>query len=273
MEKFFSVDGDTITVRHNSGFFSNCSVSLHAIVTLSNRTGRFPEHVDFSQTFREFKDPEDLEADVYPAYFAAQNQPRTRPPEGGAVNFPLYSLFDYREQSYTAIEPFMQRYFRPSQAVLHKALILQEKYGVNPDRLVTVCYRGTDKHLDATPGSFETYIDETRRRLEQDPMLDVLVQTDQQQFLDFARAELGSVLVIDDLPRTTSGTVMHRIVSDGKVDWAQTFLAVTWLIAQSRHLITHTGNVGRWLCLYRGHMDRVSQYFHPKGAETGGWIR
>jgi hypothetical protein len=268
---FFRIADDRVTIFHNSGFFSNCSVTLHAITKYFNETGEFPNNVDFSQTFCNFKEEGRLEQDVYNQYFFFQNQIRAT--LNSPVIFPLYSLLDYREQSYRAIKPFIDRYFKPSEAVLTKAENLCQRYKLDLDRIITICYRGTDKHKDTRLGSFETFIDEARRVLEKEPGLDVLVQTDQEQFLDYAREQLGSVIVFDELPRTTTDTVMHKVVQGGKLAWAQTFLAAIYLLSNSRHLVLHTGNVARWMCLYRGHTTRVTQYFHPKDADCGYWIR
>jgi hypothetical protein len=266
----FHILDDRISISHSSGFFSNCSVSLHAIIQYYNEKKRLPSCVNFRNTFHKFKDRECQNDDVYPEYFMERDRPtitfyRT-------VDFPLYSLFDYREQSYSAIKPFLERYFSPSRAAIGKELKLKEKYNLQPDKIVTVCYRGTDKHHDTPIGSFETFLDATKRVLDKEPGLGILVQTDQQQFLDYARTQLGSVIAFEELPRTTTGTVMHNLITDRKIEWTQTFLGATHLIAQSRYLVLHTGNVARWMCLYRGHSERVLQYFHRRGKKAGDWI-
>lgn len=263
-------EGATIKILHNSGFFSNCSVSLHAITEYSNLKKSFPELVDFSCTFENFKNLGSSHLDVYSEYFCLKSS--TDFEWSGSVNFPLYSLFDYREQNYPDIVPYIEKYFNPSTAVMSRVNSLQQKYSIDFDNLLVICYRGTDKYIDTPLASFQSFIDAARLILERFPGLQVLVQTDQQQFVDYARQELGAVIVFDELPRTTSSTVMHSLVTESKVEWTQTFLAVTYLMSQARHLVLHTGNVARWVCLYRGGTDNIFQYFHPKDKANGYWI-
>lgn len=269
-DRFFLCSDDTVVIRHNSGFFSNCSVSLHAIIHYFNNRQQLPISVDFSNTFNMFNDADARLPNVYQEYF--DPDPGMNFPFQGPIDFPLYSLFDYRKEQFGRVAPFIQKYFTPSAAALTKAGQLRARYGLLTDNLLTICYRGTDKFRDTTLGSYDTFLDRAAEILSQEPDLRVLVQTDQSQFLDRARERLGDVLIFDELPRTESSTVMHNIIDRGKVAWAQTFLGAIHLIADSRHLVVHTGNVARWLCLYRGHTNRVMQYYHPKDALSGQWL-
>jgi hypothetical protein len=70
--------------------------------------------------------------------------------------------------------------------------------------------------------------------LNQDPDLRLLVQTDQEQFLDYCKHEFDSVLSIDQLPRTAGDIVVHQIIpSEQKIRWTQTLVAATILIANA----------------------------------------
>lgn len=268
--RHFVVVGDRIIIKHNSGLFSNCSVSLHGIIKFFNERHRLPGAVDFNQCFANFNEPGAGIPNVYERYF--NPDPEVEIKFRSRIEFPLFSLFDYRKERFRAVAPFVQRYFRPSDAVMAKRSALSAGLGVDASHLLTICYRGTDKFRDTNLGSFDTFLDRAEDILQKEPTLSVLIQTDQSQFLDRARMRLGKVLVFDELPRTETNTVMHRIVDRGKVDWTQTFIGAVHFIAQSKYLVLHTGNVARWICLYRGQADRVLQFYHPKGAADGDWL-
>lgn len=269
-DRFFLCSDDKVIIRHNSGFFSNCSVSLHAIIHHFNNRQQLPTSVDFSRTFRNFAEPGASLANVYEEYF--DPDPGLTFPFRELIDFPLYSLFDYRKEQFDLVAPLMKKYFTPSAAALAKGSRLRARYRLQTDNLLTICYRGTDKFHDTTLGSYDTFLDRAAEILSREPDLRVLVQTDQSQFLDRACERLGRVMAFEELPRTESNTVMHDIIDRGKVAWAQTFLGAIHLIADSRHLVLHTGNVARWICLYRGHTERVLQYYQPKGATAGEWL-
>ena len=46
---------DVLYTRHNSGFFSCCSVKLNNIVDYINNQHKIPKHVDSSEQFKWYK--------------------------------------------------------------------------------------------------------------------------------------------------------------------------------------------------------------------------
>ena len=88
------------------------------------------------------------------------------------------------------------------------------------------------------------------------------MQTDQEQFLDYCKDKFNCIS-IDEIPRTTKkgkGTnIMYLIESDKKEKLAVNFLAAALIISSCKFIINHTGNVGRWITLYRGSAKNTIQ--------------
>jgi hypothetical protein len=267
---YYKIKDDNLKIIHNSGFFSNCSIALFGIIDFYNKYHRLPAYVDFSKTFNHFKD--DINRDAYGEFFQFDESIEiayTKP-----IAFSLLSLFDYKLEQHKALEVFIKKYFCPSKETLTIYNKIRQKYKVDFDNTLVICYRGTDKGSDTGLGTYEEFIVKTKSILAKNPNLRILVQTDQRQFLDLCLKEFKNCFYIEELPTTTTTTVMHKIVSnENKIKWSQTFLSIVFLISKCKFIVNHTGNVARWICLYRGNVNNVEQYFKPKGSEEKNcWI-
>ena len=56
----------------------------------------------------------------------------------------------------------------------------------------------------------------------------------------------------------------RNILNTNKLLHAQQFLAVMQLISKCKYLINHSGNVARWLILYRGNTNNTIQYYENR---------
>lgn len=257
-----------------AGFFSNCSVALYFIVAYANKFKRCPSAVDFSQVFQSYKD--NPEHDVYTEYFQVKEDARIPADVNIVMNW--HSQFDYRMEPYAALKPFVEHYFTPSDVVASIAEDIHATYNIDFGNTLAICYRGTDKHTETVLCSFQGFIDEAKRYLLLNPGMRVLVQTDQEQFLEHCYRELDNVFHIKELPVTSTTKAMQLHIDPvAKVVWAQRFLAAVLLISKIRYVINHTGNVGRWICLYRGNAKGMSQFlrqqYNPADEENLFWVR
>lgn len=117
----------------------------------------------------------------------------------------------YKSLDQAAIAYFVDRYFKPSTSVYALQAQWASKYKIEIGRSVVVCYRGTDKVTELKPASFEDYADQIDRMVGASAV-DIVVQTDQKQFLDFIGDRFpGRVKFIDDIPMTTGTTVIHNL--------------------------------------------------------------
>ena len=248
-------DGEgTFYLNHDSGFFSNCSVTLFEIARAKKLTTR----VDVSHSFSWFKS--NPNEDVWSKFFASPilRQPRSNGYWGKALlHHNMYSTLYFR-----SIQPLLNSYFHPSNQVLSRQLDLMNKYEIDLSRLLTVNYRGTDKFKEVTPIPVENWISLTKAKLSSlHPATRVLIQTDQEQVRDqFTESFKGRVFFFDELPVTLGSKVIHEILeTDKRESFAIDFFASTLIAANSHSLITHTGNVAFWTVLFRGSTFQVIQ--------------
>jgi hypothetical protein len=208
----------------------------------------------------QFKDmPDD---DAYQALFdlnrdALQGLPTSIPPferHGIYVSFPLEK-----------IKPFVDAYFHPSKPVLEFEEYLISSYKIDPEKLIVLCYRGTDKSIEVPPAPIEKYIEVAQQRLKEDPSLQVLVQTDQQQAIDAVRSAIPQAIVFAELPATDSKLAIHNLPVEGvfgvpRSELAKRLLGVTHLMSRAKVIVTHTGNMAAWIALYRGRNTGLYQF-------------
>ena len=261
--KYCSLEIDVLTIKHNSGFFSNCSIALYGIIQYVNYYKKLPRLVDFSETFQNFcsvqtKNP-------YEQFFLAKANSEFVFQSDEKIAFNALSIFDYRQESFAQIAPFVQHYFSPSLEVMKKVDMLMEKWHVQPKKTIAVCYRGTDKFRDTGLASYADFITKAKTFQQKHPEYHILIQTDQAQFWHAATAELKNVYRFSETPFTTSNTVMHEIIDEAdKIEWTQWFMAATIVISRCAFIVNHSGNVARWICLYRQNANNMSQYMNQK---------
>jgi len=260
---FYDTRDATLVCCHDSGFFSICSVALRNIAEVLKRTGELPRRIDFSRTFRAFRNAEQARGavDLYPAFFspdpaaaaAVRRLPRVR-------HHGLYRWIDY-----PAFAPVMRRYFQPSA----HARAIQDRwiarYGIEPDRTIAVLYRGTDKHTEVAVARPEAYVEQVRAILGRHPDFRILVQTDERAVRDVFVATFGSrCFFIEDMPVSDGGRVVHDLddatLGIDRGEWGVMLVAVTELLSRMAHVVNHTGNMAVWVCLWRGHCRGVVQF-------------
>jgi hypothetical protein len=260
----YDIQDGTLVCRHDSGFFSICSVALRNVAEVLQRTGRLPRRIDFSRTFKAFRNTEQSRsaADMYPVFFAAG-------PAGSAAeasrlprvkHHGLYQRIDHR-----AFAPVLRRYFQPSPHA--RAIQSQwiDRYRIEPGRTIAVVYRGTDKGTEVALASPEAYVEQTRAILGRHPDFRILIQTDELAVRDLFVGEFGSrCFFIEDLPVSGGRVVVHDLddaaLGLDRGEWGVMLVAVTELLSRMAHVVNHTGNMALWICLWRGHCRGVAQF-------------
>lgn len=256
--------GAGLRLRHRAGFFSICSTLLDSILDL-HRCGIVAEQVDCSSSFVDFRGAGD-DVDLYQRLFRADPTAQLHADQVPRFRPVGHHHLHYRDLDFPAVAPYLRRYFQPSDATeaMHDALLARR--GLDPTRLIGLCWRGTDKHREVPPTDVSAYIALADRLLATDPTLRVLVQTDQVQARDAVVAHFGERCVFfEEMPVTDGAVVMHRLDLERlygmpREDFARTLLASVLAVASCRHLITHTGNVGLWLALFRGSAENLYQF-------------
>ncbi len=251
-----------ITLKHSSGFFSCCSIAMHNISVFIENEGYIP-NVDFSETFLKYMDANcSTGNDVYKQCFQLQED-KTSLTKPESFEFGKSSLFPYIEENYCDLKFFLEKWFHPSKEVLRIKRFLYSKYKIESENTLCVCFRGTDKYKDIEETSYETFCSKVDYLMSKSGLNAILVQTDQEQFLDYFTKNFSAynIIVIAENPRRTDQEqVAFKLDVDKRVRSAQLFLATMLIMAESRYIINHTGNVARWINLFRGGAFNTIQY-------------
>lgn len=245
---------------HNAGFFSCCSVACYDIIQHIKQHKCVPE-VDFSKIFRMHKDS--LDQDVYDMYFKFNESQELNIDKISKIFYRRRSLFNYRDEDLTNIQPIINKWFAPSNQVLNYVDIFTRQYKIIPQETLAICFRGTDKNKDIKETPYKTFTSQVRNIIDKSNISRVFIQTDQTQFIDFFYSSYPDIpfFYIKEIPTTTTRRHLYRgIIKENKVIHSQMFLASMQILAQCNFLINHTGNVARWIIKYRQSTDRTIQY-------------
>jgi len=244
-----------INGKDNWGFFFNCTSAVYSIVNHINRTGVIP-HVDFSDSFANFK--ADTKHDIYDQLFTYRDDICIDKNTLGDC-FRLDGKFFYSvDEKYKRIKQVIDKWFTPNKQITDYVNTLIDKYDINTDKTLCICYRGTDKHQDIEPPSYDELIDVAIGHSHDR----VFIQTDQQQFLDRCITRLGpSCIYFDEHARSTGDQLpIFKTPTNKRLINCQMFLATVLIMAKCRYIIYNTSNVTRWTCLYRGSTAGTTQF-------------
>ena len=120
----------SLTVIHNSGFFSCCSVRLCSIIQYCNAHKQVPDIVDSSKQFLFYK--YDTLKDITFDLFEHYNNGHTIEYEKHIdITDNCFQGDDYKTVDYHAIMPFIRKYFSPSQKIREIRDNFITKYNMN----------------------------------------------------------------------------------------------------------------------------------------------
>lgn len=243
----------------NCGFYSNEFQVFNSLLVLL-RHGIVPERIDYSLGYRHFK--KDPNQDIYSDFHKINDKIDLNLfvdiplPDSNKCQFDLYRFDVYNQ--------IRDRFFNPSDIILERKNILINKYKFDPQKTISVLYRGTDKGTELRLGSPTEYLKVVKNILKDNPNFKVLLQTDQTQVIQYFYDQLGDVLItFEETPSTTSNKVIWSLMeqsSRDSIDWSQWFDAALRCVADCKYLVNHTGNVAFFANLYRGNVDQVYQF-------------
>lgn len=258
---------DTLIVKHTAGFFSCCSVKLHAIVEYANAHNSFPKRMDGMGLFTLYKMPEQMNQDITHVFF---EHPREIPQPITKINYNHdHQFIAYSQLDYTNVMPIVKNFFEPSTQIVSILRQVETKYGIDAANCIAVYYRGTDKIRETKLDSFDRHCDKLTELLNTDNNHNckILLQSDSTQFLDYIKRKFrgsrhyANLVIIDEIAPTTSTTVGTHLERTGQTNHSEIkyLLAVVMLISKCKHIICSSGNVSVWIMLYRGNSVNVHQ--------------
>jgi hypothetical protein len=243
----------------NCGFYSNEFQVFNSLLVLL-RHGIIPERIDYSLGYRHFK--KDPNQDIYSDFHRINDEINLDLfvdiplPDSNKCQFDLYRFDVYNQ--------IRDRFFNPSDLILERKNILINKYKFDPQKTISVLYRGTDKGTELRLGSPTEYLKVVKSILKDNPNFKVLLQTDQTQVIQYFYEQLGDILItFEETPSTSSNKVIWSLMEQSdrdSVDWSQWFDAALRCVAECKYMVNHTGNVAFFANLYRGNVDQVYQF-------------
>src|SRR5208282_4477530 len=251
LDAYTHVDGDQLDVTLNSGFFANCSATLGGLARI-HPCERYVK-VNWSRQDL-WRDEDQAGKNLFELYFHPNSN---LDPHALANLSPISSHTVCRDLRFDKLTPYIENYFAPSEIVRNKLDELDDKYEIDYDNTIGLWYRGTDKFTERVPVPPRYYVDEVRRLIRKNSRLRVLLQTDQEQVRDIFLGQLGGhAFYLSELPVTKSLIGIHYMSREDRgisnFEFGTTLLAVVNIFARCRYVVTHTGNVGIWIYLYRG---------------------
>lgn len=251
----------SLTIKHNAGFFSCCSVKLTKIVEYINKNKKIPYSVDSTKQFKLYKKNE--EDDVTYDYFEYYNKmdieidPKIRIDYRHSHQFKKYNSLDFDNTV-----PLVKKYFTPSNKIKNTIQYLEDKYQINTKNCIGVYFRGTDKKIETQIAPYEDYYQKLKEITSKDKGLEILLQTDTAPFLDFIKATdlKDNIIVIqENIPSYKEKGCHFERTNEQNYD-DMFFLFSTFLtISQCKYIVCSSGNCSIWIILFRGHANNVYQ--------------
>jgi len=263
-----------VNITHQGGgFFASCNTRLHRIIYcfLDRNNCLFLPIVNTTGLFDMYKI--DNDKDITYEFFEHYNNvdENILGLDKNSIKYDVSKGFqydNYKDLQYEYILPFVKKYFTPSTKILDMHYILIQKYNIDVENTVGIYYRGTDKYLETPLASFESFHNKLNEILVvENPGMQILVQTDSGQFLDYMKEKCidDRIIVITEnaISYTNKGIHNEKTTKENYVDMH--FLLSTFLIlSKCRHLICSSSNCSIWMMYYRGCAENVYQSFDNK---------
>ena len=255
-------DKKILRVTHNAGFFSCSTLRLVAIMMYYNEHGCLPDEVDSTEQWAFYKayPSQDLVAELFKAGTEdiPFDGPRIITYEPREVSFTDYSKFLLHNTW-----PFVQKYFSPSEHVQSIIESFIANYNIDLENTCAIFYRGNDKKRECDIIPYQQFIDKAKEVLNSNPTIKFLVQPDETEFLDaFTSAFPDRCIWFKETPhmRRKDSAIFYELPLAKRPEHAFYFLAAVIVLSKCKHLITHSGNGGMWVVLYRNNFDNVYQF-------------
>lgn len=252
----------SVICNHNSGFFSCCSVKLKKICDYINKNKKMPDIVDSSNQFKLYK--KNLKIDITFDFF--ENYTNLKNPE---IFFPINYHFnqqfiDYSKLDYKHLTPLVKKYFSPSSKIKDIINSIEQKYNLDYSKIISVYYRGCDKYKETKLSDFDNFYSQINNLININ--YKIIIQTDQAQFLDYINNKNIRDLIIISENKTSYNSIgiHHEHTSKENYNQMLYFFSTIIILSKCKYIICGSGNVSKWIMLYRGNNINVSQYLNGK---------
>ena len=248
----------TLALSHKAGFFSTCGMILHNIVAYANKYKVLPEALDTIRVFDWYK-PEGAEAtSIMSEYFEESN---------ASIKYKRlefdhwFQYAEYTSLQYTALAPYIQKYFSPSPNILSILHTIEDKYSIDYSNTCVLFHRGNDKATETPSAPYSWYLDTVKVLQTQNPNLRFLIQSDETEFIEIMSRLPNSFYCKDEIRHIhQSLTTVDILFKKDNNTFSKYFLALILIMSKCKYVVCGTGNCSMWICLYRGNADGVYQF-------------
>ena len=255
--------------EHGYGFFSNCNEILRSTINTC-LYHNFLFELEIPNGWSLYKDEQN--ESIYTKFFKPNEiifeiEKDTFLVEGQGDQYSNYKLINYK-----FVTPFVKKYFSLSDEVLSIVKELEDKYNINYENTIAVLYRGNNKITETELPSYEVIDNKLNEIKLKFPNHKIIIQSDEQEFCDFMLKHENSFVFDESLKINCSPSAhITQIIPQGfRVKNAQIFLAIMSIISKCKVVVLNSGNVGMWVCLFRGNAKNIYQYLNYQMI-SGKW--
>lgn len=257
-----------LKITHNAGFFSCCMIKLESIISYFNKNQSLPKVVDGSEQFNFYKNEKrDVTFDFFEHYDNIDISLKYTQ-DISLVSVPTENQFsDYSKINFEMISPILKKYFTASQSIKNIQKQFENKYNIDYDNICAVMYRGNDKIKEIIPPSYSEVIDKAKMIREKNPGIRFMIQTDEKEFVEEFMRCIDNCFHIEETPKINKNhdvSLQYVIHSDKKILYTSNYLASIQIMSKCKHIICTSGNGEMFIIMYRGSVNGVYQYLHPK---------
>ena len=248
-----------LTITHNAGFFSCCSVRLDRIIAYVNCNKKLPMTIDSSQQFDWYKtDKQDI---TYDYFVKDANNDIT---VTGIINYNHHQQFDnYKALDYAGICPFVRKYFTLSDSIRSIVSSMEVKYNISSyDDICVLFYRGNDKSRETKLPSYDAFIQKAEEIRGKHPAVKFLIQSDETEFIETISAHLptSSFYFKDEIRHMKKqNNTVDRVFKSTTYEFSKYYLAITMIMSKCKYVVCGTGNCSIWIMLFREHANGLYQ--------------
>lgn len=257
----------SVTVTHNAGFFSCCSVKLDHIVGYMNKNQAIPLVVDSSSQFNWYKNNENKDKDITFEYFEHHDNI-----QDVNINYPIkfnhnQQFSDYSNLDYTNTIPLIKKYFTPSAQINDIIETMEQKYKLDYDNICVLFYRGNDKNRETKICGYDEYIKYANIVFSENPQIKFLIQSDETEFIKkLTETFPENSFIFDNEIRHMEkrDDTVDKVFKDTNFVFSKYYLGITIIMSKCKYIICGSGNCSIWIMLYRGNCDNVYQHFNDR---------
>ena len=232
-----------------------------------------PTHIDDSELFDMYKPDPYAGQDITHHFFRPRDDVRID--FSGTLQIMDERIEDqfspYSGLHFSVAQPFLEKYYSPSQSILDLQASLIPKYGIDVSTTCAIYYRGTDKRQETMIGSFELYAAKMSELIRGDRTIQIILQSDSYPFLEYmfeyadAHKIQNNIIVFEENVTTASNQGVHFLRRGDKAyQDIQHLFASVLLMAKCKYIICSSSNVSMWMMYYRGHATNVHQLLNNK---------